>query len=58
MSHISNILVGKLDLPHILEDSPDEFFTKIPPEVNDPGGDSGQLDGQREDGEFGADRRT
>ena len=47
---ISDFSVGKLDLPQISEDLPEDFFAKVPSVANDVTKCSG---GQFEDGKFG-----
>ncbi|KAF3517386.1 hypothetical protein DY000_02058733 [Brassica cretica] len=47
---VSDFSVGKLDLPQISEDLPEDFFAKVPSAADDVTKGSG---GQFEDGEFG-----
>ncbi|KAF3522851.1 hypothetical protein F2Q69_00046212 [Brassica cretica] len=47
---VSDFSVGKLDLPQISEDLPEDFFAKFPSAADDVTKCSG---GQFEDGEFG-----
>ncbi|KAL0660842.1 hypothetical protein Bca4012_097679 [Brassica carinata] len=47
---VSDFSVGKLDLPQISEDLPEDFFAKVPSAADDVTKCSG---GQFEDGEFG-----
>ena len=52
---VSDFSVGKLDLPQISENLPEEFKAKVPSEwVNEPGGETKRAGGQFEDGEFDA----
>ncbi|KAF3518326.1 hypothetical protein DY000_02060669 [Brassica cretica] len=51
---VSDFSVGKLDLPQISEDLPEEFFAKVPSEVNEPGDETKIVGTQFEDGEFDA----
>ena len=46
----SDFSIGKLDLPHILEDLPEDFFAKVPSTADGAGKCS---DDRFEDGEFG-----
>lgn len=34
---VSDFSIGKLDLPQISKDLPEDFFAKVPSEVNEPG---------------------
>ncbi|KAF3499382.1 hypothetical protein F2Q69_00043336 [Brassica cretica] len=49
---VSDFSVEKLDLPQIMEDLPEDFFTKVPFAVNDTGDKMKCAGGQFEDGEF------
>ncbi|KAF3502200.1 hypothetical protein F2Q69_00041900 [Brassica cretica] len=49
---VSDFSVGWLDLPQISEDLPEEFFAKVPSEVNEPGDEAKRAGGRFEDGEF------
>ncbi|KAG2292855.1 hypothetical protein Bca52824_039524 [Brassica carinata] len=51
---VSDFSVGKLDLPQISEDLPEEFFAKVPSEVNEPGEEMKIVSNRFEDGEFDA----
>ena len=51
---VSDFSIGKLDLPQISEDLPEEFFPKVPSEVNEPGDETKIVGNQFEDGEFDA----
>ncbi|WZZ70476.1 hypothetical protein YC2023_081846 [Brassica napus] len=51
---VSDFSVGKLDLPQISEDLQEEFFAKVPSEVNELGGEARRAANQFEDGEFDA----
>ncbi|KAF3512247.1 hypothetical protein F2Q69_00006248 [Brassica cretica] len=51
---VSDFSVGKLDLPQISEDLPEEFFAKVPSEVNEPGEEMKIVSNRIEDGEFDA----
>ena len=51
---VSDFSVGKLDLPQISEDLPEEFFAKVPSEMNEPSDEAKRAGGQFEDGEFDA----
>ena len=51
---VSDFSVGKLDLPQISEDMPEEFFAKVPYEVNELGDEMKRAGNQFEDGEFDA----
>ena len=50
---ISDFSVGKLDLPQISEDLPEDFFAKVPSVVNGTNDVMKSSGGQFEDGEFG-----
>ncbi|KAG2251130.1 hypothetical protein Bca52824_081266 [Brassica carinata] len=52
---VSDFSVGKLDLPQISEDLPEEFFARVPSEVNESGDETKIVGNQFEDGEFDAD---
>ena len=49
---VSDFSVGWLDLPQISKDLPEEFFAKVPSEVNEPGDEAKRAGGRFEDGEF------
>ncbi|KAF3562367.1 hypothetical protein DY000_02016909 [Brassica cretica] len=49
---VSDFSVEKLDLPQITEDLPEDFFAKVPSEMNDTGDKTKRTGGQFEDGEF------
>ena len=49
---VSDFSVGKLDLPQISKDLPEEFYAKVPSEVNEPGDETKSSGDQFEDGEF------
>ncbi|KAF2532101.1 hypothetical protein F2Q70_00030907 [Brassica cretica] len=51
---VSDFSVGKLVLPQISEDLPEEFFAKVPSEVNEPGEETKRAGDRFEDGEFDA----
>ncbi|KAF3544227.1 hypothetical protein DY000_02007507 [Brassica cretica] len=51
---VSDFSVGRLDLPQISEDLPDEFVAKVPSEVKEPGDEAKRVGGQFEDGKFDA----
>ena len=51
---VSDFSVGRLDLPQISEDLPDEFFAKVPSEVNEPDDEAKRVGGQFEDCKFDA----
>ncbi|KAF3552838.1 hypothetical protein F2Q69_00016339 [Brassica cretica] len=51
---VSEFSVGKLDLPQISEDLPEEFFAKVPSKVNEPGDETKRAGDRFEDGEFDA----
>ncbi|KAF3494737.1 hypothetical protein DY000_02052664 [Brassica cretica] len=49
---VSDFSVGRLDLPLISEDLPEEFFAKVPSEMNESGDVAKRAGDQFEDGEF------
>ena len=49
---VSDFYVEKLDLPQIMDDLPEDFFAKVPSEMNDTGDNTKRAGGQFEDGEF------
>ncbi|KAF3594352.1 hypothetical protein DY000_02022058 [Brassica cretica] len=49
---VSDFSVVKLDLPQITEDLPEDFFAKVPSEMNDTGDKTKRAGGKFEDGEF------
>ncbi|KAF3495995.1 hypothetical protein DY000_02052831 [Brassica cretica] len=51
---VSDFSVGRLDLPQISENLHEEFFAKVPSEVNEPGNKAKCAGGQFEDGKFDA----
>ncbi|KAG2275943.1 hypothetical protein Bca52824_058498 [Brassica carinata] len=54
MMTVSDFSVGKLDLPQISEDQPEEFFANVPSEVNEMGDETKRASDQFEDGDFDA----
>ncbi|KAF3561115.1 hypothetical protein DY000_02015069 [Brassica cretica] len=54
MMAVSDFSVGKLDLPQISEDQPEEFFGNVPSEVNETGDETKRASDQFEDSEFDA----
>ena len=53
---VSDFSVGRLYLPQIWEDLLEEFFAKVPSEVNELGDEAKRGGGQFEDGEFDAEK--
>ncbi|KAF3563344.1 hypothetical protein DY000_02016541 [Brassica cretica] len=49
---VSDFSVEKLDLPHIMEDLPEDFFAKVPSVMNDRGDETECEGGHFKDGEF------
>ncbi|KAF2556279.1 hypothetical protein F2Q68_00014201 [Brassica cretica] len=49
---VSDFSIEKLDLPHVMEDLPEDFFAKVSSGMDDKGDRSKREGGQFEDGEF------